>query len=94
MAEQAAYGKAFRDSLKGSHVKIVGLVAGAGSLVTLAAAETFNFSILTDLTTALIALMPDLTSLVNEGGPLVINFCIVAAVCAPFIWLAKKAGVF
>ena len=94
MAKLEAYGKAFRDCLKGMHVKTIGLVAGAGTLVAAVSAETFNFSILTDLTTALVALMPDITSLINEGGPVVINFCIVAAICGPFIWIAKKAGVF
>ncbi len=93
MAEQAAYGKAFRDSLKGMNVKLVGLAAGASSLVAYASAEVFNFSILTDLSDALIALMPNINTLVNSGGPVVINFCIVAGVCAPFIWIAKKAGV-
>ena len=91
MAKLEAYGKAFRDSLKGMHVKAVGLIAGAGSLVAYVHGETFNFSILTDLSTSLIALAPDVSSLLDAGGPLVIKFCIIAAVCAPFVWIYKQA---
>jgi acetylornithine/succinyldiaminopimelate/putrescine aminotransferase len=92
MAKLEAYGKAFRDSLKGVNVKMVGLVAGAGTLVaTVAATETFNFTILQDLADSALALLPTASELLDAGAPLVIKFCIVAAVCAPFIWIYHKA---
>jgi hypothetical protein len=93
MAEMSQpFGKSFRDSLKVHSVKIVGLAAiGMATLVTGAMAETFNFSILTDLVTALTALIPDVNTLVSEGGPLVINVCVIAAICAPFIMLYNWA---
>jgi hypothetical protein len=83
--------QAIAQVLRDHKIEIAGL-ASTG-LVAAVSAETFNFSILTDLTDSLIAIMPNISELVNTGGPLVINFCIVAAVCAPFIWIAKKAGV-
>ena len=92
MAKLEAYGKAFRDSLKGHSVKIIGLVTAGSGLVAAASAETFNFSILSDLVTAVVGLIPDANILIDQGGPLVIKFCIVAAVCAPFIWLYSKSS--
>ena len=92
MAKLEAYGKAFRDSLKGVNVKIVGFVAGAGTLAAAASATTFNFSILQELADAIVGLIPTANILMDEGGPLVIKFCIVAAVCSPFIWLYYKAN--
>jgi len=72
-------------------VKIVGLVAAGAGLVGAASAETFNFSILGDLADAMVALVPKANALVDAGGPLVINICIIGAVCAPFVWLFYKA---
>lgn len=91
MAKLEAYGKAFRDSLKPARVKIVGLLAAGSSLIAAVSAETFNFSILQDLATAIVGLIPSANTLIDQGGPLVIKFCIVAAVCAPFIWIYYKA---
>jgi len=91
MANFEAYGKSFRDSLKGYRIKSLGLIGGTATLVAAASAETFNFSILEDLVTAVVGLIPEANTLIDAGGPLVIKFCIVAAVCAPFIWLYQKA---
>ena len=87
MTDSKPVGKSFRDSLKGHAVKIIGIVAAGSGLVAAASAETFNFSILGDLVDAIVTLIPDANTLIDQGGPLVIKFCIVAAVCAPFIWL-------
>ena len=96
MAKLEAVTKRMGDYLRAHSVKVVALGSAVGSsaLAYGVHAETFNFSILTDLSAALVALMPDISTLINTGGPVIINFCIVAAVCGPFVWLAKKAGVF
>lgn len=85
---------ACKQALASHRVKIAGLAATGMVAAASAAGETFNFSILTDLTQALVALVPDVNSLVSAGGPLVINVCIVAAVCAPFIYIAKAMHAF
>jgi hypothetical protein len=82
---------ACRTSLQSQNAKIVGLIAAGSGLIAAASAETFNFSILGDLVDAIVLLIPDANTLIDQGGPLVIKFCIVAAVCAPFIWLYSKA---
>jgi sRNA-binding regulator protein Hfq len=85
--------KRFRDALRTRKVQIVGLItAGVGMTAPVAAADTFNFSILTDLGTALVSLIPTANQLVDEGAPLVIKVCVVGAVCAPFVWLYYKAN--
>lgn len=91
MAKLEAYGKSFRDSLKAYRARTLGIIGGTATLVAAASAETFNFSILQDLATAIVGLIPSANTLIDEGGPLVIKFCIVAAVCAPFIWIYYKA---
>jgi len=87
------YGKAFRDALNAHKVQIVGFTVGAAALASRVSAEnnTFDFTVLTDLGTALVDLIPTANDLIDNGGPLVIKFCIVAAVCAPFIWVYYKA---
>ncbi len=82
---------ACRNSLQSAKVRTIGLVAAGSGLVAAASAETFNFSILQDLATAIVGLIPSANTLIDQGGPLVIKFCIVAAVCAPFIWIYYKA---
>jgi hypothetical protein len=85
MAKLEAVTKVLRDH----KVEIAGLATTG--LVAAASAETFNFSILTDLVTALTNLVPDVNSLVSAGGPLVINICVIGAVCAPFVMLIHWA---
>lgn len=87
-------GKSFRDSLKSRKVQIMGTLGAGAALLApnvAAANATFDFTILTDLGTAIVDLIPTANLLIDGGGPLVIKFCIVAAVCAPFIWVYAKA---
>lgn len=87
--------KRFRDALKSRKVQIVGLAsAGAALVAPAAAADTFNFTILNDLGSAVVGLIPVANDLVDQGAPLLIKVCVVGAVCAPFIWIYVKAHSF
>jgi hypothetical protein len=88
------FGKRFRDSLKNRKVQIVGLASAGVALApnAMAANGTFDFTILNDLGTSLVGLIPTANSLVDQGAPLFIKICVVAAVCAPFVWLYHKSS--
>lgn len=83
--------KRTRDFLKARKAQVLGLITAGATMAAPAAAETFNFTILNDLGTALVDLAPTANSLIDVGGPLAIKFCVVAAVCAPFVWIYYKA---
>lgn len=96
MAEMAKpVGKGFRDSLKSRKVQFMGtLAAGAVVLAPNVAAEvngTFDFTILNDLGTAIVGLIPTANTLIDQGAPLFIKICVIGAVCAPFVWFYHKA---
>ena len=87
-------GKSFRDSLKTRKVQIIGLgIAGTSLLAPRVAAEnnTFDFTILNDLGNSIVSLIPTANNLVDQGAPLFIKVCVIATVCAPFIWIYYKA---
>jgi hypothetical protein len=71
-------GKAFRDSLMGAKVKIVGGVAATGTVLVGYASAAINFTPITELITAVTGLIPSLMDLVIALAPLIVTMAIVS----------------
>ena len=75
-------GKAFRDSLLGAKVKIVGGVAAIGTLAVGYASAAINFTPIQELLDAVVDLIPTFMDLVVAIAPLIVVIAIVGFVLA------------
>ena len=73
-----AKGKAFRDSLMGAKVKIVGGVATLGTLAVGNASAAINFTPIKELITATVDLIPSFFDLIINVAPIIVLVSILA----------------
>jgi len=84
MTEVVSYGKLFRDSLKGSKVKLVGLAATAGTfVVTSASAVDLNASV-GPILDSMIELIPTIINLIVAIVPAIIIMAVVGFIVTFF----------